>query len=309
MDRRITTFLTVARTGSITEAAQMLNITQPTLSKRLQLLEESMNVRLLERLPRGVELTAEGRAFLPYARRMQDCHFQGLEAVRAVRSEHLDNLRIGAGPLFHLRFLGEVFDELRGLYPATTLRLFVDFNSRIIPRLLDGRLDVSFGTRSARAGLDELIFQPLATIERGIAIRKDHPLTRLTTIGPDDIAGLSWVVFSDTDELEQLITGYLGAQGHRLGRILLQTTDLAMAFDLVAKSDAAMILPVELTPYLERYGLTARPVRPSIGILSAGAYARPSILDYPVAREVIDRMRDHVTRELKPFRQDLPKAF
>ena len=115
MDKRFTTFLAVARAGSITEAARRLHITQPTLTKRLQLLEESLGCKLVERLPRGVRLTGpRAAAFLPLRpSAMQNDHFQGLEAVRAVRSGHLSDLRVGAGPLFHLRFLGGVFRRLR----------------------------------------------------------------------------------------------------------------------------------------------------------------------------------------------------
>lgn len=291
MDRRFLTFLAVARLGNITGAARELNITQPTLTKRLQLLEESLGCKLVERLPRGVRLTEEGRALLPYAERMRNDYFQGLEAVRATRSGHLAELRVGAGPLFHLSYLGRVFRSLRGDHPRTTLRLFADFNSRIIPRLLDGRLDLSFGTQAPEAETAGLAFHRVLTVERGVVLRAGHPLASRGAVRGSAIGGVPWVVFSDTDEMEALITAYLAAQGQAAPDILLQTTSLSLAFEMVASSDAAMVLPLQLEPILRRHGLRVHRAEPSIGILEAGAYARPSIVAYPIVRDAIDRVR------------------
>ena len=291
MDRRFLTFLAVARLGNITAAARELNITQPTLTKRLQLLEESLDCKLVERLPRGVRLTDEGRSLLPYAERMRNDYLQGLEAVRATRSGHLAELKVGAGPLFHLRYLGRVFRSLRDDYPRTTLRLFADFNSRIIPRILDGRLDLSFGTRSPEAEAAGLTFHRVLTVERGVVLRADHPLARDGMVLGSSIGAVPWVVFSDTDEMEALIAAYLAAQGLTAPDILLQTTALSLAFETVASSDAAMVLPVQLEPILRRHGLRAYRAKPSIGILEAGAYTRSSTIAYPIVRDAIDRVR------------------
>src|SRR3954466_12865821 len=62
-------FLAVARCGNLTVAARELHVTQPGLTARLQRLEAELGAELLVRLPRGVRLTAAGRALLPYAER------------------------------------------------------------------------------------------------------------------------------------------------------------------------------------------------------------------------------------------------
>ncbi|OEV05840.1 LysR family transcriptional regulator [Streptomyces oceani] len=63
--RHLRAFLTIAREGSVTHAAAVLRLTQPTLSRRLAQLEEHLGVRLVDRSTHHLELTPEGRAFEP----------------------------------------------------------------------------------------------------------------------------------------------------------------------------------------------------------------------------------------------------
>ncbi|MEO8410024.1 MAG: LysR family transcriptional regulator, partial [Propionivibrio sp.] len=146
MDRNLRAFIIVAETGNITAAANLLNITQPTLTKRLQHLEEQYGCKLFERLPRGVGITSCGEALLPYARRVEAEFLQAGEAVNAVKSGHLNDLRIGAGPLFHMRYLGRILRSLHEEFPDTALSLTAGVNMHNLPRLMDGTLDIVFGT-------------------------------------------------------------------------------------------------------------------------------------------------------------------
>ena len=107
MDRNLITFVVLAETGNMTAAAERLNITQPTLTKRLQQLELHYHCKLFERLPRGVNLTPLGEVLLPFARSIKETYLQADEALDAVQSDHLEEIRVGAGPLFHLRYLGK----------------------------------------------------------------------------------------------------------------------------------------------------------------------------------------------------------
>ncbi|BDV31800.1 LysR family transcriptional regulator [Microbacterium terricola] len=77
-------------------AAERLSITPPSLSQQISRLEQQLDVRLFERSPRKVELTAYGRDLLPLARRVQDDHDQILDWARSVsRDKRTPLLRVG----------------------------------------------------------------------------------------------------------------------------------------------------------------------------------------------------------------------
>lgn len=68
----IEAFVAVARLGSFTAAAKELQFDQSTVTRHVQQLERDLHIDLLARTSRHVELTDEGRQFLPYARRVLD---------------------------------------------------------------------------------------------------------------------------------------------------------------------------------------------------------------------------------------------
>src|SRR2546423_5039840 len=81
------TFIAIHRSGGVTRAAAALFRSQPTVSRRLALLEQDLGVPLFERVPGGVALSHAGRALLPFAETALAALHDAEAAVRGVRSE------------------------------------------------------------------------------------------------------------------------------------------------------------------------------------------------------------------------------
>src|SRR5260370_21271613 len=79
----IEAFVTITRAGSFTRAATVLCISQPAISRRVELLERELGAPLFERLSTGVRLTEAGQAFLPYAQQVLAAMHDGAEIGRA----------------------------------------------------------------------------------------------------------------------------------------------------------------------------------------------------------------------------------
>lgn len=291
MDRDLTAFLAVARTGSLTAAAAALNIAQPTLTKRLQKLERHHRCRLFQREARGAVLTAFGRRLLPHAQRIEAQYLQAAEALAAERSPHLPVLRIGAGPLFHLLHLSGALVRLRQDYPETRFELTTGLNHRTLPMLRDGILDLVFGANEGSDPGDQLAFTAMASVEQGVVIREGHPLRR--RLGPAcvraaDLCALPWIVYGETEDDTAITTGFFSREGMPPPEFVLRTSSFTLGLQAVARSDCAMTLPIELAPFFADRPLATLRTSPPMAILDVGAFARPTSLSYPVVERLVE---------------------
>jgi DNA-binding transcriptional LysR family regulator len=135
-------FATVARRGSIREAAEELHVAQSALSRQIQKLEQEFGVPLFQRHARGVELTSAGEIFLRHARsslRQTERVRSELDALKGLRRgtiniQSIESLVPGVLPQAIMRF--------RARHPGITFEVTVDRTDRIITAVREGRTDI-----------------------------------------------------------------------------------------------------------------------------------------------------------------------
>jgi len=88
-------FNTVAETGSISQAAKVLYVSQPAISKAITNLEESLNQVLFVRNSRGVKLTEEGQILYKYTKEAFDILKQGEDHMKRIKELGIGHLKIG----------------------------------------------------------------------------------------------------------------------------------------------------------------------------------------------------------------------
>ncbi|WP_434109363.1 LysR substrate-binding domain-containing protein [Paraburkholderia caffeinilytica] len=137
------TFVTVAETGAVGVAAVRLARTQVAVSMQLRRLEEELGQRLLDRSPRGVQLTEAGHLLLPFAHTILGAGADARRALSAgqvsgtVRLGMLEDIAVGRLPRALRRF--------SIAYPQVALEIVVDTSVALSSRLADGGLDVVVG--------------------------------------------------------------------------------------------------------------------------------------------------------------------
>src|SRR3990172_300153 len=122
--RNLETLIWVARLGGFSLAAQRLNTTQPGVSQRISALEEDLGVKLFEREPRRVVLTAKGRELLPYAEQMLRLR---VEMLKVAGSTELfrGHVRLGVSETIVHTKLIKLVESIRATYPSVTLEIEV----------------------------------------------------------------------------------------------------------------------------------------------------------------------------------------
>lgn len=196
MDTRLLSrFVTVVELGSFNRAAQALNLSQPALSKSVQLLEARLSADLIERGPRGVTVTPFGQSVYTYAKLIATELRKMDEEIGAMRDLTLGAVNLGTSP--GTAFTSDVLAKAILRLARKGRRLII--NSRVGPRdhlvgpLLLGELDfiVTVLTDSLPP---ELIQEQLYEDPLTFVVRPSHPLAGRKGIGIRDLVQFPWVV-------------------------------------------------------------------------------------------------------------------
>ncbi|OXM15897.1 LysR family transcriptional regulator [Paenibacillus herberti] len=135
-------FYWIARTGSLTRAAERLHITQPAVSHSLKQLEQSLGGPLFVRDARGVALTAEGEMLMRHVEEAFRSLEQGEKQVGDMNGLSAGEIRIGAGDTLCRHFLLEHLERFRQLYPAVAIRVMNRTTPETATLLKEGLIDL-----------------------------------------------------------------------------------------------------------------------------------------------------------------------
>lgn len=115
--RALEYYLMVAREENITKAAQLLHITQPTLSRQLMQLEEELGVNLFKRGKNHISLTDDGLLLKRRAQEMVELADKTKREFRREKGELTGEIAIGSGETQSVRFLGKMAAKFHERYP------------------------------------------------------------------------------------------------------------------------------------------------------------------------------------------------
>ena len=179
-------FLTVADEGNITRAADILHVTQPTLSRQLMELEDEMGTSLLIRGKRSVTLTEEGFLF----RQQAETSVELADKLEHTFTDKKDivcgTIRIGATEAVGGRTLAACMKEFRAKYPDVKFDLYNGMADSIKEMIEHGLIDLGLVMEPIDTAKFEYVRLPQKETW-GILIRQDHELAEKETITLEDI--------------------------------------------------------------------------------------------------------------------------
>jgi DNA-binding transcriptional LysR family regulator len=175
--RQLLQFIAVAELRSFRRAAERLHMAQPPLSQAIRRLEHQLDVVLLKRTSRSVELTEAGKAFLLEARNVVAGVDAAASAAREAAKGRVGRVRIGfTTPWAYDVVLGAV-TAFRRAFGGVTLSLREETSSTQVQSLLDGALDVGFVRLPYGHVIHDLVVLPLRQDTLCIALPRAHALT------------------------------------------------------------------------------------------------------------------------------------
>jgi len=198
--RHLRYFIAVAEEGRIVRAAERLGMQQPPLSQQIKALERELDVQLLRRKARGVELTEAGRAFLDNARAMLAQYDHTFETTRRAARGEQGQICVGVTPTgpFH-PFVPRVIRAFREAFPRVSVNLEESLSTALVESLRSEQVDVAF-LRTPIADPKDLVIIPLLDEPMVVALPTGHPLAQIAR-GPDRgitvkaLAGETFIVY------------------------------------------------------------------------------------------------------------------
>lgn len=178
-------FLHVARERSFTRAAAALFLTQPSVTARIQALEQEIGRPLFERRGRTVRLTEAGEAFLPYAQRALELVQEGAEAAR--ETEGRGTVLVGATVSAATALLPDLLETFRRDRPGARVVVRYGHSNEVMEMLRDGLADVGFVVRPLHEPL--VTVEPLLTDDIVLITPPRHPLASRRRLAPRDLVG------------------------------------------------------------------------------------------------------------------------
>lgn len=182
-------FLTVAREGSITRAANFLHLTQPTLSRQLQDLEKELGQKLFIRGSHNISLTPEGMILRKRAEEIVDMVDKTESVFRSISDTVSGDIYIGGGESESMKYIAEVIKDMREEYPAIKYHLYSGNAEDVTERLDKGLLDFGILIQPTDLSKYEYITLPSKDVW-GVLMKKDSALALKKEIKLDDLYDL-----------------------------------------------------------------------------------------------------------------------
>jgi DNA-binding transcriptional LysR family regulator len=140
---QVEAFVQVAANNSFSRAATALQLTQPSITARIQALEREMGEELFERGGRGVRLSDAGRVFLPYAERILQLQQEARDAVEEVRNVQLGSLRVGSAITVSTYVLPRILHRFCQEYPGVDVVIRTGRSEQVLNMLLADEVQVA----------------------------------------------------------------------------------------------------------------------------------------------------------------------
>ena len=251
-------FLMVAREENITKAANLLHLTQPTLSRQLIQLEEELGVQLFQRSRHRIILTEDGmllrrraEEIVALADKTKDDFMHNQDALAGI-------IAIGSGELHSSTYLAHRIAGFQKENPLVQFTFYSGNSDNIKERLERGLLDVGLLQEPVDISKYSFIRTPVRE-QWGVFVNEDATLATKETVSPKDLAGMP-LIMPDRENIKSELLNWFGSDAENLH--IIATGNLLYNLATLAKETGGCV--VSLNMACQYPGLRFIPLSPSV---------------------------------------------
>lgn len=237
---QIEAFVAVARRHNFSRAASDLHLTQPSVTARIQALEEELREPLFERTKHGALLTEAGQAFLQYAERALNALAAGRETLASLRSGTLGKLYLGAGPAISTYFLPSVLKRFTHEHPGVEVVLRTGHSEGVLQMILEREVQLGLVRSMAHPEIES---RPLYQDVLVCVVGPTHPYAAAGRASIEQVAAGPLLMFDRTSSYYEM-TNALFMQAGLVRRLTMELDNIEAAKKMVEEGLGLALLPL-----------------------------------------------------------------
>jgi DNA-binding transcriptional LysR family regulator len=214
--RQLRAFSVLARTGSFTQVARELHLTQSGISHSMKALENDIGCRLFDRVGKKVVLTQAGEQLLPHATRILQEMETARESLGRLGKWGRGRLRLGASTTACQHIIPTVLREFKESFPEHTITIEPGDTPELVASLLRHRIDLALSLEPSNE--PQLEFHPLFTDDLHFIVAPVHPWARKGRVERSEIPRQNYILYRKHSLTFRLIEEYF-----RRDQIVLNT--------------------------------------------------------------------------------------
>lgn len=234
---------------NIHRAAEELHMTQPAASKQIKDLEEMLDVRLFERLPRGMEPTIYGETMIRHARMALTSLALAHDDIVALKAGLAGQVEVGVIMTPAMALLPRAIARIKEQAPLLRIGVQLESSNVLLDKLKHGTLDFMIGRILEKEDSTGLIYEELTEEPACAVVRPDHPLLDNKNLTLQDLADRPWILPPPGSILRHRFDMMFLRAGLQTPVNVIDTTALLLVTALLQQTDALHVMPQEVAQY------------------------------------------------------------
>jgi DNA-binding transcriptional LysR family regulator len=234
---------------NIHRAAEELHMTQPAASKQIKDLEEMLDVKLFERLPRGMEPTIYGETMIRHARMALTSLALAHDDILTLKAGLTGQVEVGVIMTPAMALLPRAVARVKEEAPLLRIGVQLETSNLLLDKLQHGTLDFMIGRIFDTGDTSGLIYEELTEEPACAVVRPGHPLLERKTLTLQDIAPLPWIVPPHGSILRYRFDMMFRRAGLEPPANVVDTTAMLVITALLQQTDSLHVMPLEVAQY------------------------------------------------------------
>jgi DNA-binding transcriptional LysR family regulator len=234
---------------NIHRAADELHMTQPAASKQIKDLEEMLDVRLFDRLPRGMEPTIYGETMIRHARMALTSLALAHDDMLALKAGLAGQVEVGVIMSPAMALLPRAIARIKEQAPLLRIGVHLETSNVLLDRLQHGTLDFMIGRILEKEDSTGLVYEELTEEPACAVVRPGHPLLEKKGLALEDLAQRPWILPPPGSILRHRFDMMFRRAGLQPPVNVVDTTALLLITALLQQTDSLHVMPQEVAQY------------------------------------------------------------